>query len=119
MTDKYYQLRSLLLEYLIEGLKDEDINSNFTKRVFLCGLKDFFENHIDTYELEALSSLILYEIQDPRKVEKTDKELMFALDIASDLTFYLKNDKKRHKENLDQIKKYYEENKTFLENSHF
>lgn len=107
MQKKYERLRSLQLEYLIEGLKKEGGNIKLVRSVFFAGLDDFLNKRIDVYEFESLSSLLLYEISDPNEIKLRGRDLALGLDIASDLTFYFKKDRKRHEQNLKELKKYF------------
>lgn len=106
MEDNSEKIWSLFLIYIIQYLKTRKDNNLVIKGVFRGALKDFFKKKINESELEALSSILYYKFSKPEIVDKKDKKLGSILDIASDITYY-KKDEKRYKMIIDQLEKYH------------
>jgi len=103
-------------DYILSGIKSsEPLSVKQIKSIFLMLLNDYFQNEVDDYFLESLAGDLYFNFsKSPNYIKSKDPNLSYALDCASDITYFIKRhgikNKKRAETIVEELKDYYTKN---------
>lgn len=109
------KIESELYLYMKEGCRGSETKIETIKKTLLLILKDFFDENLEVkpnlYSLEVFAGDMLFVVNTPEEIKKSDAKLEYILDIAADITFPFqegskKGDLSEYNKLIDELKNY-------------